>query len=110
MPQPAVRRLAFAVAVLAALCSCGPAMAQKRVALVVGNSAYLNANPLANPVNDASDVGEALKDAGFGVVLGLDLDKRGFDAKVREFSRLLSEADTGVLFYAGHGLQVSGRN
>jgi hypothetical protein len=85
-------------------------MAQKRVALVVGNSAYLNANPLANPVNDASDVGEALKDAGFGVVLGLDLDKRGFDAKVREFSRLLSEADTGVLFYAGHGLQVSGRN
>ena len=80
------------------------------MALVIGNSAYLNAAALANPANDASDIGEALKDTGFELILGLDLDKRGFDAKVREFSRLLPQAEAGVLFYAGHGLQVAGRN
>jgi Caspase domain len=110
MPEPVVRRLAFAVAIVSALSICGAAAAQKRVALVVGNSAYVNANALHNPVNDASDIGEALKDAGFAVILGLDLDKRAFDAKVREFSQLISQADSGILFYAGHGLQVSGRN
>jgi uncharacterized caspase-like protein len=52
-----------------------------------------------------------MKELGNDVVLGLDLDKRGFDAKVREFSRRLSAgADTGIFFYAGHGLQVAGRN
>jgi uncharacterized caspase-like protein len=51
-----------------------------------------------------------LEEVGFGVVLGLDLDKRGFDAKVREFSRVLAGADTALFYYAGHGLQVAGRN
>jgi hypothetical protein len=44
------------------------------------------------------------------VILGLDLDKRGFDSKVRDFARALADADTGIFFYAGHGLQVAGRN
>jgi uncharacterized caspase-like protein len=94
----------------AALLHPAAAAAQKRVALVVGNSAYAHATPLANPVNDAGDIGAALNEAGFEVILGLDLDKRGFDLKVRDFSRALAAADTGVLFYAGHGLQVAGRN
>lgn len=94
----------------AALVLCLPAAAQKRVALVVGNSAYVHAGALANPVNDANEVAAALKDAGFGVILGLDLDKRAFDAKVREFSRVLAAADVGIFYYAGHGLQVAGRN
>ena len=87
-----------------------PAMAQKRVALVIGNSAYTRAGPLANPANDANDIAKALGDLGFDVIIGLDLDKRGFDGKVRDFSRALADADTGLLFYAGHGLQVGGRN
>lgn len=95
-----------AVALLSAL----PASAQKRVALVIGNSAYAHAGVLANPANDAKDMATALGDLGFEVILGLDLDKRAFDAKVRDFSRALSQADTGLLFYAGHGLQVAGRN
>jgi Caspase domain len=110
MPVHCILRLTFGVVLLATLVVGGPAIAQKRVALVLGNSGYLNATPLANPANDASDMGEALKDAGFEIILGLDLDKRAFDAKVREFSHVLPQADTGVLFYAGHGLQVSGRN
>lgn len=84
--------------------------AEKRVALVVGNSAYVNASPLPNPVNDAGEVAKALTEAGFQVVLGLDLDKRAFDKKVQEFAGALDGADVALFFYAGHGLQVAGRN
>ncbi len=87
-----------------------PATAEKRVALIVGNSAYVHSNPLANPANDANDVAAALKEVGFEVILGLDLDKRGFDSKVRDFARALDQADVALFFYAGHGLQASGRN
>ena len=97
---------AFVAAALLAL----PAAAQKRVALVIGNSAYKHATALANPANDANDMGAALKELGFEVILGLDLDKRGFDQRVREFSRALPDAETGVFYYAAHGLQVVGRN
>lgn len=87
-----------------------PAAAEKRIALVIGNSGYQHATPLPNPVNDASDVAAALKEVGFQVIVGLDLGKSGFDGKVREFARALDGADTALLFYAGHGLQVSGQN
>ena len=84
--------------------------AGQRVALVIGNGAYKNAGTLANPKNDATDMQAALKAYGFKVILGIDLDKRGLDGKVREFTRLLANADDAVFFYAGHGLQVSGQN
>lgn len=87
-----------------------PAAAEKRVALVVGNSAYANAPALANPANDAADMARALTRLGFEVVLGRDLDKAQLDARVREFARALEGADVALLFYAGHGLQVAGRN
>jgi uncharacterized caspase-like protein len=76
----------------------------------MGNLLYSHAGVLTNPANDANDVAVALKDMGFEVIVGLDLDKRSFDLKVRDFSRVLAQADTGLLFYAGHGLQVAGRN
>jgi uncharacterized caspase-like protein len=103
-----MRRLWVAAAAL--LLTALPAAAQKRVALVIGNSAYVHATPLANPVNDAADMAGALETAGFTTIVGLDADKRGFDMKVREFARALEQADDGVLFYAGHGLQVGGQN
>jgi uncharacterized caspase-like protein len=84
--------------------------AQKRVALVVGNSAYLYARKLDNPRNDATDIGSALTRLGFHVIEGFDLDKPGLDAKIREFTASLRGADVGVFFYAGHGLHVSGQN
>ena len=87
-----------------------PADAAKRVALVIGNGAYSQAGTLENPVNDATDVANALKKFGFEVILGLDLDRRSFDEKIRAFSNALEDADAGVLFYAGHGLQVAGHN
>lgn len=102
------RYLLFAIA-----CAVGfphDAHADKRVALVIGNAGYVNANPLANPSNDAGDVAAKLKSLGFEVILGRDLDKRNFDAKLRQFSSALDAADTALLFYAGHGLQIAGHN
>lgn len=87
-----------------------PAAAEKRVALVIGNSAYTNAGELPNPANDARDMAEALKSVGMEVILGLDLDKRAFDAKVHEFARAVADADVALLYYAGHGLQVGLHN
>jgi hypothetical protein len=102
-------RFLIAVLLMQAL-AVVPAAAGKRIALVIGNAAYTQAGALTNPVNDAADIAKALSSFGFDVILGLDLDRRGFDEKVRAFSRALEKADDAVLFYAGHGLQVAGRN
>jgi caspase domain-containing protein len=86
------------------------AQAEKRVALVIGNSAYQHTPKLANPTNDAADMAAALKKHGFKVIEGFDLDKPAFDRKVRDFATTLKQAEAGVFFYAGHGLQVAGQN
>jgi uncharacterized caspase-like protein len=87
-----------------------PAAAEKRVALVIGNSAYLNAGKLSNPANDAADAAKAFRKSGFEVILGVDLKRSAFQEKIRAFSHALAKADTALLFYAGHGLQVAGHN
>jgi hypothetical protein len=97
-------------ALMALLTVSSSALAGKNIALVIGNAAYAKAGLLANPANDAAEMTAALTDAGFEVIQGLNLDKRGFDTKVRDFARALSDADAAVFFYAGHGLQVSNRN
>jgi hypothetical protein len=101
---------ACCVSLLAAIALPAPAAADKRVALVIGNADYTHAGRLPNPGNDANDMAAALKGVGIEVILGVNLDKRAFDGKVREFSRALANADAGILFYAGHGLQVGQRN
>ena len=84
--------------------------AAERVALVVGNSAYEHTDPLANPGNDADGMAAALGRLGFEVVLGKDLDLGGFYDKIREFDAASRGADVTLFFYAGHGLQVQGKN
>jgi uncharacterized caspase-like protein len=85
------------------------AFAEKRIALVIGNGAYVNAGPLDNLKNDAEDMAAALKKLGFTVILGIDLDKRAMDKKILEFANALSSAYTSVFHYSGHGLQVVNR-
>lgn len=92
------------------IASANTALAEKRVALVIGNSTYKHAPELTNPRNDASDMAVALKALGLEVIEGIDLGKAGLEQKIREFSIALQEADVGVFFYAGHGLQVNGNN
>src|SRR4051812_17405553 len=73
------------VIVLLVLLMSSIAHAQKRVALVIGNSAYKHTGELTNPRNDAVDMAAALKRFGFQAIEGYDLDKASFDRKVREF-------------------------
>lgn len=86
------------------------ALAQKRVALVIGNSAYVNAPRLANPVNDAADMADVLTRMNFAVTQGRDLDKASMDRTIRNFAEGLAGAQMSLFFYAGHGLQVNGQN
>lgn len=87
-----------------------PAAAERRVALVIGNSAYASAARLENPANDAVDMAQALRGLGFDVVSGVDLDGNAMRRAVRDFSDKLEGADVALFFYAGHAVQVSGQN
>jgi hypothetical protein len=90
-----------------------PAAAEKRVALVIGNSAYQSVARLDNPKNDAMLIADTLGRLGFTLVGGgaqVDLDKPSFDAAVQRFGNQLVGADVGLFYYAGHGLQVRGTN
>ena len=90
---------------------CGPAFADKRVALVLGNSAYQNVPPLSNPVNDAALMAQTLKDAGFDMVdFRKDLSALETRRTLREFADKASGADIAVIYYAGHGIEVDGSN
>ena len=91
--------------------TAAPAMAAKnqRVALVLGNANYKDA-PLVNPVNDARAISAALLEAGFTVILRENTDQRGMLAALREFGDKLRGGGTGLFYYAGHGMQIKGRN
>ena len=83
--------------------------ADTKVALVIGNANYRSI-PLVNPKNDAMDMGQALKSLGFEVDVYTDLDRSAMRKAIRVFGDKLKRADTGVFYYAGHGIQISGRN
>lgn len=87
-----------------------PAAAEKRVALVIGNSGYQHTAALRNPSNDATDIAVRLRQLGFEVIDGIDLPKRDMELRIREFAGKLEASDVGLFFYAGHGLAVDGRN
>ncbi len=88
-----------------------PNISNKRTALVIGNGDYQTARKLANPVNDATDMSGTLRELGFDVISGTDLSFKQMDDKVREFGDTLkANGGVGLFFYAGHGVQVGGRN
>ena len=69
------------------------ALAEKRVALVIGNGAYQNTTALSSPSNDAADMAAALQRLGFEVVEGRDLDKRSMERLIRGFGAKLAGAE-----------------
>jgi Caspase domain len=104
------RRALAAIIALVSLLSAGPAAAEKRIALVVGNSAYQNITQLDNPRNDATLMAETLAGLGFTLIGGsaqLDLDKAALDTDVQNFGRQIQGADVALFYYAGHGVQVN---
>ena len=88
-----------------------PAFAEKRVALVIGNSAYQNVTPLLNPSNDAKAIAATLTKAGFDSV-DERLNLSGIETKraLREFGAKVRDADVAVIYYAGHGIELDGTN
>jgi tetratricopeptide (TPR) repeat protein len=101
--------LAFAVCLYA---TCGPALAltaEPRHALVIGNAAYAAA-PLVNSTNDASAVAKALQKAGFTVDLKLDASQKQMQDAVSAFGDSLKGGGAGLFYFAGHGVQIKGRN
>ncbi|RZN10178.1 caspase (peptidase) [Bradyrhizobium genosp. SA-3] len=103
-------RFFYALA-LTILCTCAPAQAEKRVALVIGNSAYKSVPKLANPVNDAGLIGAMLRKAGFDTVdVRQDLNAPEMRKALREFGARTRDADVAIVYYAGHGMELDGTN
>lgn len=89
----------------------GPVLALgKRVALVIGNSAYAHVSTLPNPANDAADIADALERIGFEVTRGLNLDFRGVRLAIRDFSKTADGADVAFVYFAGHGVEIDNTN
>ena len=82
---------------------------ERRIALVVGNGAYKSA-PLRNPVNDATDIADALGKLGFSVSLKTDANQRNMKQAIRVFGKQLRKGGVGLFYFAGHGIQVKGTN
>ncbi|MEK7815467.1 MAG: SUMF1/EgtB/PvdO family nonheme iron enzyme [Pseudomonadota bacterium] len=82
---------------------------ETRVALVIGNSNYKSA-PLKNPINDAKAIADKLQGLGFKVTLKLDQDQKSMAEAIRVFGNQLKAGGAGLFYYAGHGMQVKGRN
>ena len=104
-----LRKILLAAAAL--LLVCQPAFAEKRVALVLANSAYQNAPQLANPVNDGAVIAAKFREAGFDVVdFRRDLPAAETRRALRDFDDRARDADIAVVYYAGHGIEVDGAN
>ena len=111
MMSGSIKLCRWALAAAAFLLVSGPAFAEKRVALVLGNSAYKNVAPLTNPVNDSARIASTLKDAGFDVVDSRrDLPAAETRRALRDFADRARDADIAVVYYAGHGIEVDGAN
>src|SRR5690242_4210791 len=105
----ALLTLALACAGLALPAHAAEEARAKRLALVIGNGAYADA-PLANPLNDAADMARALEASGFTVIHRENASLRDMHLALREFGDKLGRRDTGLFYFAGHGMQVRGHN
>lgn len=91
------------------LISANDSFASKRLALLIGNSAYKN-GPLRNPVNDVNAMNKSLKKAGFDVILVKNADRSTMGRAIDDFGSRLKNYDVGLFYFSGHGLQVNGIN
>src|SRR5258705_12109532 len=97
------------IAWLVALCPAPTIAAEQRVALVIGNGAYPSAR-LANPVNDANAMAAKLRTLGFDVILRTDASQRDMSRAISDFGEKLKLGSIGLFYFAGHGVQVRGKN
>ena len=110
----AISKLKFALAMMTAVVLLSlfspPALAAKRVALVIGNASYDHAPTLTNPLNDATDVGDAMGRLGFEVIRIQNADYEELRRSLLAFTDAASRSELAVVYYAGHGIEVGGKN
>jgi uncharacterized caspase-like protein/formylglycine-generating enzyme required for sulfatase activity len=102
----------FVLFALVAFSSAAAMSAETRIALVIGNSEY-SSGPLPNPANDAKMIGETLSSLGFEVIARRNADQNTMKRAIQEFGARLEKggpAAVGLFYYAGHGVQLNGRN
>jgi hypothetical protein len=87
-----------------------PKNAGKRIALVLGNNKYKEINSLKIPVNDATDIANALSSLGFEVILKTNANKSTLDTELKEFKQKSKGANVALFYFAGHGVQINGEN
>jgi len=104
------RKFAFILVILGISSFVTQAVADRRVALVIGNASYQNAARLANPTNDATDVAASLKRLGFTVSTVIDANFEAMRRALGNFTRQARGAEMAVIFFAGHGLEIAGEN
>jgi uncharacterized caspase-like protein len=111
LTMDAIRKVVFLLSLAGCCLAGGEACAQKRVALVIGNSGYDKVARLGNPANDAGLVAETFKSADFDhVELRRDLKINEMRRALRDFVDKARDADVAVVYYAGHGIELDGTN
>jgi uncharacterized caspase-like protein len=108
-----MRWTAVLLAIALVCATVNQAVAQKKVALVIGNNEYANEPPLQNPRRDARTIGAALQKLGFELVgngAQIDLDKATTDKRLGAFETMAKDADIALFYFSGHGRQVDGMN
>jgi uncharacterized caspase-like protein len=105
-----MRYLSVLLSLIVMMFSAQSAMAEKRVAFVVGNGAYKNVAQLPNPPVDAKAMAAVLRSVGFDVVEGVNLTRDKMTEKLLDFGKRAQGAEVAVFFYAGHGIAISGTN
>ena len=111
MSRVGLSAMVSALALFSATIWADPAFAERRAALVIGNSAYQNAPVLPNPAKDAKAIAAMFVKAGYDVVSAqYDVGNLDFKRAIRQFEDSLSDADIAVIYYAGHGIELHGTN
>ncbi|MEL6792600.1 MAG: caspase family protein, partial [Pseudomonadota bacterium] len=105
-----MRLIPVLLAMIALALSAGSAWAAKRVALVIGNGDYVHQSPLANPVNDTKAMIETLESIGYDVTSYMNLDEDGMEEALYTFSEKADQADVALVYYSGHGMEISETN
>ena len=100
----------WAAVALVWLVAALPALAQGRVALVIGNGSYDTVPSLLNPLNDAEDISAALEELGFRVFTETDASKAAMETAIADFAEAADGSEVALFYYAGHAFQVGGRN
>jgi len=110
MSRPALFAVAATIAAFYLFLQVDPAFADRRVALVIGNSEYEHVPVLGNPANDASDVADELGRLGFSVTKLLNANFGEFRKAIKSFNAQVEDAEIGLIYYAGHGMELGGEN